>query len=350
MFRSVTFKLTMSYLMIITFISLCFSVVLYQVAAHDLTFGLRRQTQRISDNFPVFSGSPYLRMREDIDESKRHLIGRLVLFNIVVIGAAGITSYALARRTLAPIEEAHERQKRFTADVSHELRTPLTALKMESEVALMDPSATKAELKAVISSNIEEVQKLTDLVSNLLRLSQLDDSEKSKLLQSVSLNESLQAAVDQLLPVATARNITINADFGPDTTVEGDRTTLAQLFIILLDNAIKYSSDGSAVKVKTELRQQLAYVRITDTGKGIAKSDLEHVFERFYRADSARTSGDTSSGFGLGLSIAKLIADSHNATISLTSQLSKGTTATVIIPIAATQPVGQPTKAPTSPA
>jgi signal transduction histidine kinase len=322
----------MSYLAIVTLISICFSVVIYQVAARDLTFGLRRQTQRIYDNFPVFSDSPYLRMGEDINEGKSHLIGRLVLLNMVVISTAGVASYALARRTLKPIEEAHERQKRFTADVSHELRTPLTALKMESEVALMDPAATKADLKAVITSNVEEAQKLTNLVSNLLRLSQLDDSEKSKLLHSTSLNQAVTSAVEQLQPMAQARNISLSSTLSTDVTVRGDAAMLSQLLIILIDNAIKYSPGGSTVTITTELKQQLAHVRISDTGKGIAKADLEHVFDRFYRADSSRTSNETSSGFGLGLSIAKLIADSHNATISLTSQLKKGTTATVIIP------------------
>lgn len=338
MFRSATFKLTMYYLLIIAVISISFSFAIYQVTARDLKFGLQRQSQRITDHFPVFSDSPYLRNSQDLQDSRSHLAGRLVLLNVFVLVGAGFASYALARRTLRPIEAAHERQKRFTADVSHELRTPLTALKMESEVALMDPKASKDELRDVIGSNVEEAEKLTNLVGDLLRLSQLDDDEKLELHDSVKLNEVVQGAIERVQPVATDRSITLDAKLGKSLKVQADRSMLTQLFVILLDNAIKYSPDGSNVAVTIKAEQQLAHISITDQGSGIAKEDLDHVFERFYRADLARTSGQ-AGGFGIGLSIAQLIADNHNATISLSSTLGKGTTASVVIPVA-----GQPTE------
>ncbi|MDB5169699.1 MAG: putative Histidine kinase [Candidatus Saccharibacteria bacterium] len=339
MFRSATFKLTMSYLAIIAIISIGFSIGIYQVASRDLEFGLQRQTERITNHFPVFSGSPYLHSEgADLRESRDHLVGRLIALNAVVLIGAGFASYALARRTLGPIEEAHERQKRFTADVSHELRTPLTALKMESEVALMDPTASKTELREVIGSNIEEAEKLNTLVANLLRLSQLDDADRAEVMNVMPLNDAVQAAIDQMQTIATNRNIHLNASLDDKLQVRGDQPTLTQLFVILLDNALKYSPAGSEVSVTTSAKQQLAQITITDHGVGIAKADLDHVFERFYRADQARTASD-SSGYGLGLSIAKLIADSHNATVSLTSRVGKGTTAIVAMPIPEPAPV-----------
>lgn len=350
MFRSATFKLTAAYLTIIAIISLGFSAGLYNVAMHDVESGLQRQTQRITNDFPVFMGSPYLRSNTtDLRESREHLLGRLVLLNLLVLVAAGFASYALARRTLGPIEAAHERQKRFTADVSHELRTPLTALKMESEVALLDPKASRPELRDVIASNIEEAEKLNILVANLLRLSQLDDGDKSAVFSTVSLNDTIRAAIDQLTTVAAVRNITFEAKLGKALSVYGDQPTLTQLFVILLDNAVKYSPDKSTVSIALTTEQQLAKVTITDQGIGIAKNDLENVFERFYRADQARTSGNETSGFGLGLSIAKLIADSHNGTVSLTSRPGKGTTATVLLPLATNQSKKEPALAPDSP-
>lgn len=336
MFRSATFKLTMYYLIIIAVISIGFSFAVYKIGTSDLEYSLQSQTERISTNFPVFSGSPYLRMGDELQEGRRHLIGQLVLFNTLILAVAGFASYALARRTLRPIEEAHDRQKRFTADVSHELRTPLTALKMESEVALMDDNASKSELQAVLRSNVEETEKLTNLVTNLLRLGQLDDAEKSKLLYSVQVTDVVQAAVSQLEPIAQQRNIQLTVKTDPDVTVQGDRDTLVQLLIILLDNAIKYSPRSSAVTITIQTQQNVAKISISDSGVGIAKKDLEHVFERFYRADAARTNSDPANGFGLGLSIAKLIADTNNATISLTSSVGKGTTASVLIPISPT--------------
>jgi signal transduction histidine kinase len=344
MFRSATFKLTAYYLAIIAAISISFSGALYHVAVNDLAGGLQRQTQRISDNFPVFSDSPYLRMGAEFEEGRKHLIGRLIFCNILVLVGAGFASYALARRTLEPIESAHERQKRFTADVSHELRTPLTALKMESEVALLDPNATKADLKAVVQSNVEEVEKLTLLVGNLLKLSQLDDNyiaSQNKLV----LQDVVSAAVKQVQTVASDRGVQIIYKPTNHTLVRGEESTLTQLFVILLDNAVKYGPNESTVTVTDGLQASYASIAISDTGNGIAKADLEHVFERFYRADNARTSSAAASGFGLGLSIAKLIADSHRATITLKSKIGRGTTATVFIPAADQPPAKQPSQA-----
>lgn len=334
MFRSATFKLTAAYLAIIAVISLGFSAGLYSVAVGDVESGLQRQTRRITNNFPVFMNSPYLRADStDLRESREHLLGRLVLLNVVVLVGAGFASYALARRTLAPIQAAHERQKRFTADVSHELRTPLTALKMEAEVALMDPKTSKAELREVIASNIEEAEKLNLLVANLLRLSQLDDGDKTGLFAPTILSDAVQAAIDQVQTVAKSRHITITSQLEETVLIKGDHAMLTQLFVILLDNAIKYSADKSEVQVMVARSQQLATVSVVDHGVGITKADLEHVFERFYRADQARTTGGDSSGFGLGLSIAKLIADSHGASISITSKPGRGTTASVALPL-----------------
>lgn len=334
MFRSATFRLTLYYLAIIAVISIGFSAALYQVASHDLAIGLDRQNRRITKDFPIFSGSPYLRINNDIRDSQHDLLARLIAGNIIVVVVAGFASYALARRTLEPIKAAHERQKRFTADVSHELRTPLAALKMESEVALLDDKATTTSLRTTLTSNIEEAQKLTDLVSNLLRLSQLDDVEKAAFTTPVAVQDPLQSAINRLQPVADSRNIQFDTALGKQKTrTYADTAMLEQLFVILLDNAVKYSPVKSTVHLTVKRQQGTVHVSIRDEGPGIAKQDLEHVFDRFYRADSSRTSGQTS-GFGLGLSIAKRIADMHNAVIQLTSQPGKGTTATVILPIA----------------
>jgi two-component system sensor histidine kinase CiaH len=331
MFRSATFKLTMYYLAIIAVISISFSSALYHMALDDLAYGLQQQTRRISDNFPVFYDSPYLRSNAELAAGRDHLIGRLVLFNVFVLGAAGFASYALARRTLQPIEAAHKLQKRFTADVSHELRTPLTALKMEAEVALLDPNLSKTELRNVIGSSIEEAEKLTNLVNSLLRLGQLDDAEKSQLFTVFPIENALQSAILQVQAACLSQAVSVEITGTVDAHVNGDQATLIQLFVILLDNAIKYSPSNSVVQVNAATIQHMVQVSIRDHGIGIPKNDLEHVFERFYRADSAR-SASTTSGFGLGLSIAKLIADSHHATVSLTSAEGKGTTATLLIP------------------
>lgn len=324
----------MWYLAIAMAISVLFSVVLYRVTTHELDWGLHRESQRITQQYPIFQNYSGIRPPgEYYQTSAHHILMQLVALNAVVLVTAGYLSYWLARRTLRPIEAAHEQQKRFTADVSHELRTPLTAIRMESEVALMNPKAAPKELRNTIQSNLEEVGKLESLINNLLRLTRLEADELQQHFEAVSSSAVVKAAVEQVQKQATERNITITQNT-QTAIVSGDQDSLTQLLVILLDNAIKYSSDGSTVTVDVKPQKDHVLWQVKDTGTGIEKAALEHVFDRFYRANNARTkSEDETTGFGLGLSIADMIANLHHGHITLTSRPNHGTTATVSLPI-----------------
>jgi signal transduction histidine kinase len=330
MFRSATFKLTVWYMLIIVAISIMFSFVVYRLAVNELASGLSHQSQRFSNEFPAFSTNPLIRQHDELASGTHQIVTNLVFFNALVLVTAGFGSYALARRTLGPIEQAHEQQKRFTADVSHELRTPLTALKMETEVALMDSSLDKPALKDALRSNLEEANKLGVLINNLLKLTRLEADEVQRTFGEVSLKDTVETAVSQTAQVAENKHITVHVS-GPEIKINGDAATLTQLVVILLDNAIKYSPIGSAVDITMSASDRTGQLTIADQGVGIEKAALEHVFERFYRADKARTSG-TAEGFGLGLSIAKHIAHMHQGSITLSSSVGRGTTANVILP------------------
>ncbi|HVV26016.1 MAG TPA: HAMP domain-containing sensor histidine kinase [Candidatus Saccharimonadales bacterium] len=335
MFRSATFKLTMWYLAIVMAISLVFSAVLYHVATGELDRGLHNESLRISRQFPVFQGDPLLRPGQDYNSGAHRILWQLVSFNVIVLIGAGWASYWLARRTLRPIEEAHEQQKRFTADVSHELRTPLTALKMESEVALMNPKNGKKELRDTLASNLEEVTKLEDLINNLLRLTRLEAGELEQQFERLNSETVAQAAVEQVAKQAAERHITVASDLKPAELL-GDQTSLTQLLVILLDNAIKYSPSGSTVQLSAKTADQKVVFEVADQGAGIEREALEHVFDRFYRGqNSSRTKSGVSGaeGYGLGLSIAKMIADVHKGTITISSRPGHGTTATVTLPL-----------------
>ncbi len=335
MFRSATFKLTMWYLGIVMAISLVFSVVLYRVATNELEWGLNRESNRITRKFPVFQGDPLLRPGPDYDDASHRILLRLIGFNIVVLAGAGLSSYWLARRTLEPIEEAHEHQKRFTADVSHELRTPLTALRMESEVALMNKKAGAGELRKTITSNLEEAAKLENLLNSLLRLARLESDELRQNFTRLSSKDIAEEALNQVKPLAAGRRMKLKSDLH-ELPLYGDSGSLVQLLVIVLDNAIKYSPRGSSVKMSVRKSSDQAVITIEDQGKGIDPVSLEHAFDRFYRADESRSRADGSSdGHGLGLSIAKMIADLHDSTINLSSRVGHGTTATISIPLAA---------------
>ena len=333
MFRSATFKLTMWYLAIVMTISIIFSFALYSVTAGALDRGFNRETQRIDLQFPVFQNDPNLpHMNADATSDAHHILLRLLSLNFIVLAVAGFSSYWLARRTLEPIEAAHEQQKRFTSDVSHELRTPLTALRMESEVALLHNKTTAAELRKTLKSNLEEVSKLDMLINNLLRLTQLEANELQQQFQPVSSKEVIQAGIEEVAKAAAARHITIDQTIN-DATLWGDRESLIQIIVILLDNAIKYSPEGKTVKLTATTQADEAIWHISDEGNGIEPSDLDHVFDRFYRADTSRAKS-VSEGYGLGLSIAKMIADIHEGNITLKSRVGQGTTAIVLLPIA----------------
>lgn len=328
-YRSATLKLTAWYLALVMAISIVFSGVVYHFAMDALTKGLSRQQARIYKEFPVFSGNPFFVRASDITAGSHAILFNLFYFNLAVLVAAGFASYWLARRTLQPIEASNEQQRRFVADASHELRTPLTALKMGTEVALLDKSAPKDDLRAALTSGLEEATRLEGLLDSLLRLSQLETNGMIETRTVLLVRRLTTAAIGQTSQRAQTKHITVAADGIGRETVMGDGSSLVQLLVILLDNAIKYSPDGASVTVSATAGDATTSITVSDHGIGIEPQALTHIFDRFYRADQARSG---NSGYGLGLSIAKHIADLHDGTITITSTPGKGTTARLSLP------------------
>ncbi len=320
-YQAATLKLTLWYLALVMGISVVFSAAVYHFATDTLANGLTRQQARIYREFPVFSNNRFFIRNNDVEVGSRHILVNLIYFNLIVLVSAGYASYWLAKRTLLPIEASNERQKRFVADASHELRTPLTALKMDSEVALLDADASTASLRAALQSNVEEADKLTLLLNNLLKLSQLESGTMQQTFQLIPATRIISAALRDVQFRAQAKNITLHTP-SLNGIIYGDRDSLVQLFVILLDNAIKYSPVGSSVDITAQQKVQTTTINISDHGSGIEPEALTHIFDRFYRADKARTGSD---GYGLGLSIAKQIADLHSGTITISSTVGKGT-------------------------
>jgi signal transduction histidine kinase len=327
-YKSATVKLTAWYLVLVMAISLIFSVVVYHFATNTLANTLSAQTQRIYQQFPVFNGNPFFVHDNDVSTGSHNILIDLIYFNLLVLLVAGIASYWLAKWTLRPIQESSENQRRFVADASHELRTPLTSLKMSTEVALSDDSLSKTDLHEALSSNLEETNKLENLLNNLLRLSQLESDEIKQKFVMVPINSLIEDAVNLVKPHAEAKQITISNET-KELSVFGDHDSLVQLLVILLDNSIKYSPTLTTVTISSEKNQNYVAISVSDHGIGIEPKALKHVFDRFYRADKARTG---NSGFGLGLSIAQHIADLHDGMITLSSTVGKGTKATVQLP------------------
>jgi signal transduction histidine kinase len=310
-----------------------FSTALYGFATNELQHNMTRQAERLNIIYPELNFNPALQPDTAYKISSHRILLNLIYLNLAVLLAAGLASYGLARWTLQPIEAAHEQQKRFTADVSHELRTPLTALKMTTEVILLDRGASKSALKRALVSNLEDANKLDALIANLLRLTRLEASELQQNFTAVPVDEIIDETIERLDDVSLRKQISITRSIDDHVSVLGDRTSLVQLVTILLDNALKYSPENSTVSLTAAARDGTVMLTVADNGSGIKAADLPHVFERFYRADTARTSGETN-GFGLGLSIAKMISELHRGEIRLVSKGGKGTTAELILPAA----------------
>ncbi len=308
-------------------ISIFFSIVVYAVGSDGIANGIRLQSERIYNEFPIFESNPILKPSKDIERGDHILLMRLLFFNSIVFIFAGAASYFLAIKTLGPIEETHEQQKRFTSDVSHELRTPLTAIRMESEVALMNSNLTKDELKATLASNLEETTKIENLINSLLRLSRLESEEIKKNFSPIYVKEIVKDALSNINKQAKYKNIKIINKVKVNDQILGDKNSLIQLLTIFLDNAIKYSPANKEISLVFESNKNFKNLIIKDQGIGINKKDLDHIFDRFYKSDISRArTNDSKESYGIGLSIAKSIAEVHDINIIVTSQLNKGTT------------------------
>lgn len=195
----------------------------------------------------------------------------------------------------------------FTADASHELRTPLAVMQTETEVALRDKKLSAADAREVLSSNLEEVTRVRSLVDGLLRLARNGGAiEKPVKIEVASLAGE---AMERVEKSAKAKKIGIETEL-KKVSVRGDNENLVELMVILLDNAIKYSVSGKTIWLWSRIPEtKHAVIMVADEGEGIKASQLEHIFERFYRADTSRSQAEKVEGFGIGLSIAKQIAE-----------------------------------------
>jgi two-component system sensor histidine kinase CiaH len=331
MFHSAALRLTTWYLFIIMLISISFSTAIYHLSYGEVTSEAQRQSSFLRSQLTPYDFRDFNSSRQtQLDTEKSRLINRLAFFNLLVLLLGGLASYQLARRTLRPIEDSLEAQKRFTADASHELRTPLAAMQSEIEVALRDSGLTKKEATEILQSNLEEVGKLKDLSEGLLRLA--STGNKLSLEKVVDLKNIVEQAIDRWQKIADNKKIQLNSTLA-SISVHGDHQSLVDLVSILIDNAVKYSPDGSVVNIKIHRQEKSAVVEIEDNGQGIKASDLPHVFDRFYRADNSRTK-EIKGGYGLGLAIAKKIADLHHGVIEVKSAPGKGSIFTILLPLA----------------
>lgn len=328
MFQTTRLKLTAWYLIIIMVISLLFSVLIY--SGIDREFVRFERFQRDIQSRPPLPFTRSLRIRifdsEMIAQARIRVIMTLGIINLSILGIAGFSGYFLARRTLRPIKDMVDEQNRFITDASHEMRTPLTSLRSEIEVELRNKNMTAEHARRILESNLEEVVSLQVLSDNLLELSQLDKQQNVKMV-SVSIKNSIEQAIKKLNGSIAKKKIMVEQKV-QDLKINGIPERITELFVILLDNAIKYSPAKSKVIITAKKTVSKVKIEVKDSGLGIARDDLPYIFDRFYRATKSR-SKEKVAGYGLGLSIAKEIVSSHNGTIDVKSEIEHGTNFTV---------------------
>ncbi len=334
MFNTARFKLTAWYLLIITIVSVSFSLFIYGIMSTEIDRFSRSQRVRILREYqspgptqPTFNVIYF--DASQADQLKRRLLLTLVVINSAIVAASGALGYFLAGRTLDPIKVMIDDQNRFISDSSHELRTPLTSLKSSLEVNLRDPKLKLKDARQLIHDSIVEVDRLTTLSNDLLSLTRFQQKNSTQF-TSVDLPSVIATSIKRLKPQAVDKKIKIINRTGHDSVL-GHQDLLIQLFTILLDNAIKYSHPDSKIEIYSESQDKQVKIYFKDSGIGIASSDIPKIFDRFYRADAARTH-QSSGGFGLGLSIAKKIINDHRGNISVRSRLGQGTTFIVTLP------------------
>ena len=264
------------------------------------------------------------------DISQKFVKNLIVSFAITVIVIV-IASYVLSKNTLKPIIQSWKKQNQFVQDASHELRTPLTIIKAKQESLLENPETKIIDKVEDISITLQETQRLTKLIKELMELAK-NDSDKLKLnKEEFNLDEQMKCIIGLYKDVAKTEGKKLNINLEYKENIYADVNKLKEVLIILLDNSIKYTEKNDTIEVKTYKKDNKCILEVIDTGIGISKEAIEHVFERSYREEKSRNR--SKGGMGLGLSIAYNIIELHKGSIKFDKNREKGTRVIVRLPI-----------------
>lgn len=233
---------------------------------------------------------------------------------------------AVLNSTFARLEAAFAQQKQFASDAAHELRTPVSVILTQTQTAL-NHDREAGEYKQTVEACQRAAQRMKKLIGALLELARLDAGQEQMKRLRFDLSRTAGDCLELIQPLADERHVKLVTELSP-VEIEGDSERLAQTVTNLLSNAIQYNHEGGEVRVSTRLENGMAVLTVGDTGQGIPAEDLPRIFERFYRADPSRSSGNA----GLGLAISKAIVSAHGGTIDVASKENAGTTFTIRLP------------------
>ncbi len=266
-----------------------------------------------------------------IDEEKTSQLMKSALLAVIGMAVTFGLAEALARWAVRPVQLAWDQQHQFVADASHELKTPLAVILADTEILLRKKGELDESTLRWVESAHDEAEHMRGLVEEMLELARTEDAAGSKRDNvRIDLSDTVERETLEFDAVAFERGTSIESSIDPGLCVMGDASQLSRLVKTLIENACKYAPKGSSVTVSLSRRAGMAELSVTNGGDPIPAEDLPHVFDRFWRSDKARTR--ETGGYGLGLAIAKGIAESHSGKIEVTSTAEAGTTFTVRLP------------------
>ncbi len=332
---------------------------------------LRMVTIPIMDNKKVTSVVQVGTSLEDFDETIRKLLLIMIISIPTSIIVTIVVGYFMAKKALRPVDQirraavkisssnldekiditgrrdelgrlaetfnamigrlkdAFQRINQFSIDVSHELKTPLTILKGETEVALRK-EREKDDYRKLLLSNLEEIDRMSCIIDDLLLLSKADTKEIKLNIEEVALRDLIMDVCMNMKVVADKKSVELQISELEDVRLKGDELKLRRMLLNVVENGIKYSHVGGKVSVSSYINDGYAWIDVKDNGIGISEDDIKYVFDRFYRADRSRK---RESGSGLGLSISRWIAGAHKGSIEVKSQPAQGSVFTIKLPI-----------------
>ncbi|MEM8721562.1 MAG: HAMP domain-containing sensor histidine kinase [Cyanobacteria bacterium P01_G01_bin.39] len=250
----------------------------------------------------------------------------------ITLGITGIVGWLLAGFAMRPVKRSYEQLQRFTADASHELRAPVAAILSNAQVGLLAPTGDQAQPRQRLENIVTQSKYMSDLITNLLFLARHQGQLNPQDVNKTNIVELLNSLGERYQTLAKEKGLEFELDISVTSKeIIGDYDLLQQAIGNLIDNATKYTPSGGIVALKLEIKPRRILITVQDTGIGIPQADLAHVFDRFYRVDKTRTR--QTGGFGLGLAIAQQIIQAHNGKITVESEVDKGTTFQICLPV-----------------
>ncbi len=320
-------------------LTIFYTVILALILFISSSFIYSAFSKRLENRFRIFRApmapeiiriSP---VQPTADDVRADLVNSIFIVNGLLLAIAALLSYFLAQATIEPLQAMDEKQKRFFGDASHELRTPLSILKIDLENELEQNQNDTAE-KARLTNYLEEVNRMTKLVNNLLTLSRFDEhnTNEDRLFSPVNLTQLVNTTVQHLKTLANHYGITLTVTPNNEIiTTKSNEDILSQILTNVIKNGILYNKPNGAVTVSTRANNTNAIITVTDTGMGMTKEEIKKIFDRFYRTDKSRSS--KTGGSGLGLSIVHSSVQYLGGTIQVDSAPEQGTAITLSLPL-----------------